>query len=122
MANKKNKKNNHRQVYRKKKLPRMRASEENREEHKTEQNTDTDTEEEVQTVSFDGSRIINLDKLQQYTDDLTKHATTCAGSVTLSGETRGGLASILTAHCTTCQHTIRFETSKKVKGPRGYHR
>ena len=40
----------------------------------------------------------------------------------LNGESRDGLASILTAHCATCQHTIKFQTSKKVKGPKSYHR
>lgn len=87
----------------------------------TEQQTDMDTDT-VQRVSIEGSRIINMEKLQQYTDNLTKHSTTCAGSITLSGETRDGLASILTARCNTCEHAIRFEIAKKVKGPRGYHR
>lgn len=32
------------------------------------------------------------------------------------------MASILTGHCSTCDDTVALETSKKVKGPRGYQR
>ena len=65
---------------------------------------------------------MNMDKLQQYTDDLTKHSSSCEGSINLHEEARSGLASTLTGHCSTCDQTIRLETSKKVKGPRGYMR
>ena len=69
-----------------------------------------------------GSRIVDVDKLQQYTDDITEHAAQCAGSIELNREGRKGLASTFTGECSTCQHTISLETSKKVKGPRGYNR
>ena len=75
-----------------------------------------------ETLSIEGSRIINVDKLQQYMTNLTKHATKCQGRIVLRGETRNGLASILTGECTSCQYKILLETSKKVKGPRGYSR
>ena len=67
-----------------------------------------------------GSRIINLDKLQQYTDNLTTHTSHCQGSVLLYGETRQGLASILKGHCSVCDRTITLQSSHKVKGPKGY--
>ena len=131
MANKKNKnnkrKNSHKYVYLKKTLPNHK-----RRNHRTEvqlsdeQQSDTEEQqtdvEEEETAGLEKSRVINLDKLQQYTDDLVAHSTYCDGSITLSGETRDGLASILSGRCTTCQHTITFETSKKVKGPKGYRR
>ena len=73
-------------------------------------------------VSLNGSRIINLLKLQQYIDYLTRHGTRCTGTVTLSGELRDGLASVINTECTTCDHTIVLETTEKVKGPRDYKR
>lgn len=59
------------------------------------------------------------DRLQDYTDSLTKHSRT---SITLIGENRDGLASILTSQCSTCDYKITLETSKKVKGPHNYNR
>ena len=78
-----------------------------------------DTEE---TVRIEGSRIINIDKLKQYMNDLTIHAAQCGGAFTLAGETREGLASILAGRCSVCNHTISLETSPKVKGPKQYRR
>ena len=64
---------------------------------------------------------MNMDKLQQYTDDVTEHTSRCEGSI-IQEKARSGLASTLTGHCSSCDHTIQLETSKKVKGPRGYMR
>ena len=72
-----------------------------------------------QTVSIEGNRLMNIDKLP---NDLVAHSARCEGSIKLTGERRNGLASILTCHCTLCKHTIKLETSRKVKGPRGYKR
>ena len=127
MANKKNKnnsrKNTHKHVYQRKKLPRKKRQDKDHEQHK-QQSMDEDEQrvDEQRVATLEGSRIVNVEKLKQYTDDLTKHSTSCKGSITLNGETRAGLVSIFTAHCFTCQHTIRLETSKKVKGPCGYSR
>lgn len=88
-------------------------------EQQTDNNGDTTKKT---TVSMEGSRVINMEKLKQYTADLNKHSTRCEGSITLSDESRAGLASVLTGHCSNCEHTIRLETSKKVKGPKGYYR
>lgn len=112
--NKKNSRNNtHRHTYKRKKLPGQ---------VKRKDKTLSDNDKEEQTVNIEGSRIINIEKLRLYTDDLAAHATRCEGSIILNGETRDGLASILTGHCSTCKHTITLVTSKKVKGPRGYRR
>ena len=128
MANKKNKNNRrnntHKSVYVKKKLPPRNIEKQHNTEGQQSDNTEeqqSDNEEE-EVAMFEGSRVINLEKLQQYTDNLIAHATHCDGSITLTGETRDGLASVLSCHCSTCQDTITFETSKKVKGPRGYRR
>ncbi len=72
--------------------------------------------------TIDGSRIMNLNKLKEYTDELTLHASRCKGSIILKGETRFGLASILTWQCSKCPHKIALETSPKVKGPSKYSR
>ncbi len=45
-----------------------------------------------ETVTIDGSRIINMSKLKQYMNDLTIHAAQRGGAFTLAGETREGLA------------------------------
>ena len=81
--------------------------------------TSTDTQERVK---LDGSRIVNLEKLQQYIDRLVQHSVHCDGSVILCGESQDGLASILTAKCGTCGMSFNLDTSKKVEGPRGYSR
>ena len=103
--NKLHNRNNDRHVYRKKKLPCKYK--------KTSPTLNKHSE-------MNGSRIINLNKLQQYTDDLTAHATHCEGSIMLYGETRQGLASILKGHCSVCTHTFTLQSSHKVKGPKGY--
>ena len=73
-------------------------------------------------VKIEGCRIINMDRLQEYTDNLTEHSRTCEGSITLIGENRSGLASVLTSQCSKCNHKIILESSKKVKGPNNYCR
>ncbi len=55
-------------------------------------------------------------------NDLTTHSAHCGGNIVLTGETRYGLASILKGQCSSCGHTITFETSPKVKGPKLYCR
>ena len=40
----------------------------------------------------------------------------------ISGESRDGLASILSTKCSLCGHTIALETAQKVIGPQGYRR
>ena len=68
----------------------------------------------AQNTLSKGSRIINLAKLQEYTDTLRQHSLKCTGSIMLYGETRHGLATILKGHCSTCNHTIAdLPTSKK---------
>lgn len=85
-------------------------------EQQTDNNGDTTKKT---TVSMEGSRVINMEKLKQYTADLNKHSTRCEGSITLSNESRAGLASVLTGHCSNCEHTIRLETSKGPKDTTG---
>lgn len=102
--NKKHHRNNHRHVFRKKFQP-----------HKYKKPTQLPN-----STLTKGSRIINLDKLHQYTDDISAHSLHCKGSIVLTGETRHGLASILKGQCPTCNHSITLDTSPKVKGPRGY--
>ena len=82
----------------------------------------TEVREREKTVRIDGTRIINIDKLKQYLNDLTIHAAQCGGAFTLAGETREVLASILAGRCSLCYHTISLETSPKVKGPKQYRR
>ena len=107
MANKKNnnnrKNNSHRHVYKKKTI---------RIEH-VKDAVRTSTHSRSPALALKGSRIINLEKLQQYTSDLNEHSSSCEGSIVLCGETRNGLASALSAVCRICKKTINFETSKK---------
>ena len=73
----------------------------------------------AQEVTIQGSRIINLEKLQKYINQLTVHAAQCGGKIVLTGETKAGLASIMSSRCSACSYTVSLETSCKVKGPRG---
>jgi len=66
-----------------------------------------------------GSRIVNLDKLQEYIDRLVTHAVQCGSQIILSGENRNGLASILSSRCSKCSFMIPLSTSRKVVGPKG---
>ena len=72
-------------------------------------------------VTIEGSRIINIEKLNKYINDLTVHVSKCGGTTSLAGEKRYGLASILSSRC-TCGYEIILESSNKVKGPLGYTR
>lgn len=124
MGNKKNKNNSrnstHRHVFCKKVLPGMKKTPK---KSSIECSGDkVGNQKECSGITFEGSRIINLDRLQEYTDSLSKHSSSCQGSIILTGETRHGLASILTGQCNVCKHSIKLETSNKVKGPQGYSR
>lgn len=74
------------------------------------------------TVTIEGSRIINISKLQLYISEITIHAAKCGSEMKVNGEIRHGLASIFECSCLKCGHTIKLETSEKVQGPRGYKR
>ena len=68
---------------------------------------------QLQTAStLEGCRIINLQSLQTFVADMSKHVKECCGEVTLGGEHgRKGLASILSAQCNKCKMAIEFPTS-----------
>lgn len=112
--NKRNFRNSHRHVFKNRRTP--------KEKQRRTSTKKIKSSEHQEAVTINGSRIINIDKLKQYVNDLTLHSARCGGSFTLSCETRQGLASILTGHCTLCKHSINLETSRKVKGPRQYQR
>lgn len=80
------------------------------------------TEQQLQQITIEGSRIINIHKLQLFIQRLTSHTVRCGGAIILKGEVRDGLASILSTCCSTCGYVIQLETSDKVRGPRGYRR
>ena len=129
MGNSKNKqhcRNNHRHVFRKRKPLQQLNRKSQKERSQTESDKDKVVRENEQdttdTATIGGSRIINIDKLKQYTNDLTLHASRCGGSIRLAGEMRHGLASILTGQCSKCTHAISLETSPKVKAPSNYSR
>ena len=127
--NKRDSRNNHRHVYKKKILPPKR----NGGTKQNKQGTVPDNQNQgaqgriadqdmQRKVTIKGSSLINIDKFEQCADELTRHSTQCGGSVLLIGETQDGIASTQTGKCSTCEHTIIIETSPKVKGPRGYYR
>ena len=53
---------------------------------------------------------------------LTAHAAQCSSEIIPEGESRDGLASIISSRCSEYGHKVLFETSRKVKGPNGYKR
>ena len=64
-------------------------------------------DKEVQSCdSLDGSRIVKLDHLQQFISELSVHISKCGSSITLEGEKRAGLASILSCCCSKCGFSI----------------
>ena len=69
----------------------------------------------------EGSRIINLEKLQEYINTFIVHAAQCGGDILLTGEKEDGFASINSIRCSQCKHSILLE-AQKVKGPSGYCR
>ena len=84
---------------------------------------ETESHIHVDHITFEGSRIINIHRLQTFfIDRLTSHTVQCGGAIILKGETRDGLASVLSTCCSTCGEVIQLETSDKVQGPRGYRR
>ncbi len=128
MGNRKNKmRNTHRRVFKSRmKRNKVKQSEgtqvREREQHTQTMQAREGENDAEETVTIDCSRIINMSKLKQYMNDLTIHAAQCGGAFTLAGETREGLASIISGKCSVCRLTVSLETSTKVKGPKNYNR
>ena len=81
---------------------------------------------------LNGSRIINLQNLQQHIQTITSHTASCHPStdkpsneqqttVTISEKHREGLSSLLTPHCTNCRKEFPLKTSSRVKDVSGKH-
>ena len=66
-----------------------------------------------------GSRIVNLEKSQEYINYLTIHAARCGGEIIITGESE---MTIVSTKCSKCNDTIVLEISQKVKGPKRYRR
>ena len=117
MGNKKNRKNSRknttRHVYGKKKLPWER-------EHKKKKQGEKKVNEVQKVLS--GCRIVRIENLQHYTNNLTAHASHCDGSISLSNEKKYGLASVISGSCSSCDETIVFKTSETVKLGQGHQR
>ncbi|XP_065907494.1 uncharacterized protein [Dysidea avara] len=84
----------------------------------------------VDVMNHDGSRIINLNKLQEHLQVISRHAATCQSCAdnTLSGneaivlvgvKDHQGLCSILTSRCAGCHEEFQFATSSRVQGLSG---
>ena len=63
-----------------------------------------------------GSRIVNLEELQEYSQQLLTHSAQCDGSVLVKGEYRQGLASIISWQCEKYSQSIVLESTR---GPCG---
>ena len=78
---------------------------------------------------LNGSRITNLEHLQDHLQVITSHAASCHASpnnegpsyepVTVREQHRDGLASTLITHCHNCSEDFTLQTSSKVKGLTG---
>ena len=63
-----------------------------------------------------GNRIISLQLLGNYIQELTSHAAICGYPIEFLGETRRtGLSSVLTSRCTNCLNIQKMHTSEMVK-------
>ena len=71
-----------------------------------------------------GCRIVNMDQLQKFVAQVSSHSRSCQnGSISLTGERyREGLASVLSATCSSCHMEVAFPTSSKVTGLGGGQR
>ena len=54
----------------------------------------------------EGSRIINLEKLQEYINTFIVHAAQCGGYILLAGEKEDGFVSINSPRCSQCKQSI----------------
>lgn len=83
-------------------------------------------------ASLNGSRIINLQNLQQHIQTITNHAALCHSStdepsneqhitVMINEKHRDGLSSLLTSQCSKCREEFPLSTSSRVKGLSGKH-
>ena len=83
-------------------------------------------------VVLNGSRIINLQNLQQHIQTITSHTASWYPStdkpsneqqttVTISEKHHERLSSLLTSHCTNCKEEFPLKTSLRVKGLSGKH-
>ena len=84
----------------------------------------------VDVMNHDGSRIINLNKLQEHLQVISRHAATCQSCadntlsgneaiVLVGGKDHQGLCSILTSQCAGCHEEFQFVTSSRVQGLSG---
>ncbi len=60
-----------------------------------------------------GSRIVNLDNLQEFIDQLMAHASQCDSQIILSGEKKAGLASIVSSRCSRCNYNVPLKHLRK---------
>ena len=81
----------HRHIYMKKTNPFNRALQRRR--------TTTPEPEPPAELELHSSRIINLEQLQRYVTEISQHSIHCSGAVTVCGEYREGLASVLYTRC-----------------------
>ena len=65
---------------------------------------------------LEGSRVINLDYLASFVNNVSAHSQSCKeGTISLTGESyRNGLASILSARCSGCRMEMAFPTSSRL--------
>ena len=72
------------------------------------------------SIAIRGSRIINLEQLQESVGLLTSHSAECGGKYIIEGESmHSGLAVILQASCTKCQKHFSIRTSPRVQTQSG---
>ncbi len=73
---------------------------------------------------LEGSWIINLAQLAAFVREISAHSASCQqGTIMLTGErNREGLASVLSARCSSCRLKVAFPTASKVSGVRAGQR
>lgn len=123
MGNKKNSRhyrNQHRHVFRPN--PRYRSKFKHNKQPSPTKTLPTQNSETLNDSSIVGSRIINIDILQNHISNITIHAAKCGSEMKLYGEEIEGLASIFNCVCVKFGHSIKLYSSEKVQGPRGYKR
>ena len=75
--------------------------------------------ETTSTLSLPGSRIVDVQHLNQSVQEVSDHAANCGGQCVITKEVRAGLATRFTITCNKCHRVFTLNTSDKTTTPNG---
>ena len=72
-----------------------------------------------QSCAIGGCRILNIAELATSVQEMTAHSASCGGACEIKGETRSGLASVLSARCSNCHQVFFVHSSSSTTAAGG---